>query len=128
MMTGHALHAPGEMVCLPDGRGCVAEGAIAGSGDLTMEEVVASSAMDLDSGLSVVTEQREGLVASVACNHFLNAECRSGWFHIEPGGSSLSFWFADTPRTHGETRCMCCVVSFYVGVKFHHARLNIINI
>jgi hypothetical protein len=100
-MTGDALHAPGEMVDLSDSRGFPAVDAIAGAGDLTMEEVIASRAMDLDPGLSVVTEQGEGLVASVAFNHFLDAERRGGWFHIDPGGSSLSFWLADTPRPHG---------------------------
>jgi hypothetical protein len=56
MMTGDALHTPGEMVDLSDSRGLPAVDAIAGTGDLTMEEVIASRAMDLDPGLSVVTE------------------------------------------------------------------------
>jgi len=88
-------------VCLSDSRCFPAVDTIAGAGDLTMEEVIASRAMDLDPGLSVVTEQGEGLVASVAFNHFLDAERRGGWFHIDPSGSSLSFWLADTPRPHG---------------------------
>ena len=106
-MTGDALHAPGEMVDLSDSRGFPAVDAIAGAGDLTMEEVIASRAMDLDPGFSVFAEQGEGLVASVAFNHFLYAERGGGWFHIDPSGSSLSFWLADTPRPHGETRCYC---------------------
>jgi hypothetical protein len=113
-MAGDALHAPGEMVCLPDGRGFFAVGTITGSGDLTMEEVVASGAMELDSGVSVFTEQRKGLVTPMAYNHFVYAESRVGWLHIDPGGSSLSFGFT---HTHRDTMFLF-VVPIFVSVKF----------
>ena len=97
----------------PDSRGLRAVHTIAGAGYLTMEEVIASRAMDLYPRCSVLTDQGEGLVASMAFNHFINGERRNGGFYIDPGGSSLSFWFPDTPRTHGGMRCCLIVVIPY---------------